>query len=91
MDKLKIKETVLANKVALGPSDAMKIIGESSRLWIAKGKKVVFVDLKKNEMEEEEMLALIIGRSGKLRAPTIRAGKRMLVGFNRDAYTDIFG
>ena len=91
MEKLKIKETVFANKVALGPEDALKIVEESSRLWIAKGKKVIFVNLKKAEMGEEEMLSLIIGRSGKLRAPTIRAGKRMLVGFNAEAYGEVFG
>jgi hypothetical protein len=32
----------------------------------------------------DELLGLLLGRSGKLRAPTIRTGKTLLVGYNRD-------
>ncbi len=31
---------------------------------------------------DETLLALLLGRSGKLRAPTMRAGTTLLVGYN---------
>lgn len=35
----------------------------------------------------EEILADVMGRSGNLRAPTIRVGNVFLVGFNETMYT----
>ena len=40
---------------------------------------------------DEEILALVLGRSKTLRAPTLRRGKTLLVGFNADAYTQTLG
>ena len=51
---------------------------------IAKGKKFLTYDLKKERPTNKELLALLLGRSGKLRAPSIRAGKRLLVGYNEE-------
>jgi arsenate reductase-like glutaredoxin family protein len=33
----------------------------------------------------------MLGATGNLRAPTIRAGKKLLVGFNEDVYREVFG
>jgi len=33
----------------------------------------------------------MLGPSGNLRAPTIRRGKTLLVGFNEDLYGSVFG
>ena len=35
---------------------------------------------------DDELLKLMLGRSGTLRAPTLRRGKTLLVGYNADAY-----
>lgn len=32
----------------------------------------------------------MLGPTGNLRAPTVRAGATLLVGFNEDAYVDVF-
>lgn len=47
--------------------------------------------MKKAPPTDDELLEHLLGRSGTLRAPTIRTGKRLLVGFNADLFTDIFG
>ena len=31
---------------------------------------------------------MMLGRSGKLRAPTLRSGKRLIIGFNADILKD---
>ena len=36
--------------------------------------------------DDDELLKLMLGRSGTLRAPTLRRGKTLLVGYNSDAY-----
>lgn len=40
---------------------------------------------------DEEILGLILGRSKTLRAPTLRRGKTLLVGFNADSYSETLG
>lgn len=37
---------------------------------------------------DEEVLDRFLGSTGNLRAPTVRAGKTTLVGFNEEAWTE---
>ena len=37
---------------------------------------------------DAELLAAMLGPTGNLRAPAIRRGKTLLVGFNEDAFRD---
>ncbi len=39
----------------------------------------------------EDILADVMGRSGNLRAPTVRIGNIFLVGFNEDIYRNVLG
>jgi hypothetical protein len=61
------------------------------RLVAAKGAKVVIFDLKMNRPRDEELLKHLIGPSGNLRAPTMRIGKTLVVGFNEAEYEKLFG
>lgn len=73
----------------LGAADALRLARDSSRVILAKGKKVVAFDMKKDAPSDEDLLSHMLGPTGNLRAPTIRRGKTLLVGFNEDAYTDL--
>ena len=53
------------------------------------GKKVVYFDLKK-EKPGTEALVKAVCRNGKLRAPALRAGKTLIVGFDQETYTRLF-
>ena len=53
-------------------------------LYVAKGRNVLHFDLSKARPADEVLLTLMLGRSGKLRAPTLRAGKKLIVGYNAD-------
>ena len=64
--------------------DALSILAGAERLYVAKGRKTVEVDLEDGRPEDEELLALMLGRTGKLRAPTLKAGKTVVVGFNAE-------
>ena len=53
-----------------------------SGLLSVKGKKVLHLDLSVQRPSDDELLGLLLGRSGKLRAPAIRTGTRFVVGYN---------
>ncbi|MCP4079428.1 MAG: hypothetical protein GY819_05620 [Planctomycetaceae bacterium] len=60
-------------------------------MYAAKGKKLVHLNLKRENPPQEEVLKLMLGPTGNLRAPTLRVGKKLLVGFNAEAYAEVFG
>jgi len=61
------------------------------RLYVAQGKKVLEVDLIADRPSDKDLLTLLLGRSGKLRAPTIRSGTKLLVGYNSDLFSSVLG
>src|SRR5262245_48130629 len=82
--KIGVVERINARKERLGPKEALKLVRTARRLSVAKGKKVVHVDFAKEDPGDEALKSLIIGPSGNLRAPTLRVGDRMFIGFNPD-------
>ena len=75
-----------AKRERLGAREALALAGEMHELYVAKGHKIVHVDLRRERPERDALLKLLLGPSGSLRAPTIRAGKTLLVGFDADTY-----
>ena len=65
---------------------ALAVTRDVDDIWVAKGKKAVHVDLRKAKPGKAELLALLLGPTGGLRAPTLRVGRTLLVGFNEAAY-----
>ena len=55
-------------------------------LYVTKGKKVVHVDLRAGRPPKAELLGLLLGPSGNLRAPTVRRGRTLIVGFDEATY-----
>jgi arsenate reductase-like glutaredoxin family protein len=56
---------------------------------VAKGKKVVTFDMKREPPDDETLAAHLLGPTGNLRAPTIRKGSTLLVGFSEEAYREV--
>lgn len=40
---------------------------------------------------KDEILKVSLGRTGNLRAPTLRVGKNVYVGYNDEMYKELFG
>ena len=59
-------------------------------ICVARGKRLVHVDVKASRPGRAELLALLLGPTGGLRAPTLRVGRTLLVGFDAEAYAKIF-
>lgn len=58
---------------------------------VAKGKKILTFDLEADRPSDEEILDLILGRSGTLRAPSLRVGDTFVVGYNAELLGEVFG
>ena len=67
-------------------ASALAVTRDVDDIWVARGKKAVHVDLRKSRPGNAELLALLLGPTGGLRAPTLRVGRTLLVGFNEEAY-----
>lgn len=75
-------------KVLAGP-EALALARAADQLYVAKGKKIVHVDLKKEKPNDATLLSLMLGPTGNLRAPTVRRGKTLIVGFDAATYSDL--
>lgn len=80
-----------ARKTPLVEADALKLVGQANELYVTRGTKVLHLDLKRERPDDETLLGLLIGPSGKLRAPTLKVGKTLIVGFDQAMYESVFG
>ena len=81
-----MKEEIPASR-KLGESDAKAIAKESSKVYVAKGKKLDVFDMKSADVGE--VAAKMLGPTGNLRAPTMRVGKTAIVGFDEETFADV--
>jgi len=64
---------------------------EAHRLIAAKGKKVTTIDLRTAPPADEVLAGLMLGPTGNLRAPVMRVGQTVVVGYNDQAFIEVFG
>jgi len=72
-------------------SAALALLDGVTDIYVAKGKKVLHLDLTAERPSDDELLGLLLGRSGKLRAPAIRTGTRFVVGYNPEILESTLG
>lgn len=89
-NKIETAQVADAKKQKKGPEEALALAANADILYATKGKKVVRLDLKKDKPAKEELLALMIGPSGNLRAPTVIKGKTLIVGFDEQTFSELF-
>ena len=89
--KIETKSEVNAKKEQYQLAKAKSLLKSANRLIAAKGKKVTDVDLKTEKLSDEEIAKCMLGPTGNLRAPTLRRGKTLYVGFSEEAYRGLVG
>ena len=87
---MKTKEEIDARKERYGEAESLKLLTGVNELLVAKGRKITRVDLRKNRPDDETLVALMLGPTGNLRAHTMKVGKTLMVGFNDEAYQELF-
>ena len=60
-------------------------------MWVARGKASRKIEIGSEPISDEELTGLITARSGTLRAPTLRRGKTLVVGYSDGLYQELFG
>lgn len=83
--KTTIGETVEARQAPLAGEQAWALLQGAEEVIVGRGKNVV--TLHPATDSREEILAHCLGRSGTLRAPALKIGNRLLVGFNEEMYS----
>ena len=84
------KQEVNAKKDTYTEKKALALLKDANELYAARGKTVVHIDLKKDAPSNEELKKLVLGPTGNLRAPTLRKGKTIMVGFHQETYEKLF-
>jgi hypothetical protein len=84
-----VQETADAGKQRRGRAEALALARQASRVVVARGNKVVTFDMVNDPPDEDTLLAHLLGPTGNLRAPTLRVGDTLLVGFHPDAYRTV--
>ncbi|TMB44917.1 MAG: hypothetical protein E6J55_07850 [Deltaproteobacteria bacterium] len=85
------RTTADAKRERLGPREAFALTSGTDELYVAKGKKVVHLDLRRSRPDRDALLGLLLGPSGNLRAPAMRVGKTLCIGFAPDMYQAVLG
>jgi len=86
---VKPDEIVDARKNVIQAEAAWELFQGADSLHVGRGKKtVVFMP---DATTKEEILKLTLGRTGNLRAPTLRVGQAFYVGYNEEMYRELIG
>lgn len=78
-----------ARKEPLAGEAAWQVLAGAREILVAKGKNYQVFDPRTDD--KETILAAALGRTGNLRAPVLRMGDRILVGFSESLYARIAG
>lgn len=73
----------------LGKSEAVALAARATKVIVAKGRSVR--EFKQTGKVTKELAGAMLGPTGNLRAPTIRKGSTVVVGFNEDVFEAVFG
>jgi arsenate reductase-like glutaredoxin family protein len=73
----------------MASKEALKLASQVDEIFASKGSKHVHFDLRKAKPTDDELLAAMLGPTGNLRAPCIKQGRKLIVGFDEPTYKKI--
>ena len=88
---MNVADQANAKKEPLGEKEALVLAQNVEEIYATKGKTVVHLDMKRDRPDAATLRRLLLGPSGNLRAPTLRKGKMLIVGFDEETYRRVFG
>lgn len=78
-----------AKKKALGAAEALQLAQSVDEIYATKGSNRVYFDLRQEQPDQAKLLAAMLGPTGNLRAPILKKGRVLLVGFDQENYQKI--
>src|SRR6266545_7850667 len=89
--KIAVNARTDAKKATIKGDAALGVLENVEEIYAARGKQIVHVDLRRQKPARAELLGLLLGPTGNLRAPTLRKGRTLLVGFDEATYKRVLG
>lgn len=87
--KTRIKESVEARTMKIAGDEAWALLRQAEEIIVGRGRKYTIFDPAKDG--KEDILAACLGRTGNLRAPALKIGRRCIIGFSEDMYNTYLG
>ena len=84
--KIAVAAQADAKKAPIKGDAALGVLKDVDEIYVAKGKRIVHVDLRTGKPARAELLGLLLGPTGNLRAPTLRKRRTLIVGFDEATY-----
>ncbi len=83
-----MREEKDAGKETIGGADVWSVLSAADTVYVASGRKTLkYVP---DSSTREELTAKATGRTGNLRAPALRKGTSLYIGFNQEMYDTLF-
>ena len=71
---------------------ALRLLQGAAEVLVARGRSVRrFALTGEGASAPAEVVGFLLGRTGKLRAPTLKVGDRLVVGYNKELLERVFG
>lgn len=78
-----------AKKSTIAEADVGAVLKEVDQIYSTRGRTVEHLDLKRDKPSKAAIRHAIIGPSGNLRAPAVRLGRTLLIGFEEGMYDQL--
>jgi len=85
---VEVKRVADARQQKQGRAEALALTKTVNVIHVAKGKKIVTIDMNQAP-DDDTLVGYLLGPTGNLRAPTIKKGKTLYIGFNEEAYRSL--
>ena len=79
-----VPDDVVSASKKLGRDDAVSLAAQCDTVIVSRGKKVTTFEV--SGSPGEDAVSAMLGPTGNLRAPLVRSGRTLLVGFNQAQY-----
>lgn len=78
-----------AKKSTIKGDSAFALLKDVDDIYATRGRQLVHLDLRKGMPDRTTLAQLLLGPTGNLRAPTLRKGRTLLVGFDEGTYKEV--
>lgn len=78
-------------KTRLRRMEAFRVAKQADEVYAVGRRFLVYINLKRPRRDAEDIARTILGRTGLLKAPALRRGRTMIVGFDEGLYRAVLG
>jgi hypothetical protein len=78
-----------AKRSPIKGDSAFALLKDVDEVYATRGRQVMHLDLRQGMPDRATLAQLLLGPTGNLRAPTLRKGRTLLVGFDETIYKGV--